>query len=125
MPERMIDLDHPDEIEVRRLEASSREEAEDIRAELERRGFMVIVREAGPAEVGPGLYHADIFAEKRTVPTEEELAARRASLAKDEKLRRRDYRLILAGLAIVLGLGLLFLLTILGPLISLIRSLLD
>lgn len=124
-PERMIDLGHPDEIEVRRLEASSREEADDIKAELERRGFTVIVREAGAAETAPGLYHADIFAEKRTVPTEEELAARRDEAEKVRKRSRRDYRLMVAAAAVVLGLGLLFLLYLLGPLISLVRAVLD
>jgi hypothetical protein len=124
-PERMTDLDHPDEIEIRRLTASSRAEAEDIKAELERRGFTVLVREMGCGALAPGLYQADIFAEKRTVPTEAELASRRASLEKEERVRRRDYRLILIGLGVVLALGLLYLASILGPLLSLIRAILD
>jgi hypothetical protein len=121
----MIDLGHPDEIEVRRLEASSREEAEDIKAELERRGYTVILREAGAGEAAAGIYHADIFAEKRTVPTEQELAARGDAAEKVRKQSRRDIRLIVTVAAVILGLGLLFLLYIMGPLISLIRAVLD
>jgi hypothetical protein len=115
-PERRIDLSHPDEIEIRHLAASSRAEAEAIKAELERRGFTVMVREACGEHV-PGLYHADILAEKRTVPTGEEVAARRASQEREEKVRRRDYRLLWIGLGIFLVLGLLVLAYLLGPLI--------
>ncbi len=99
-PERMIGLAHPDEIEIRRLEPRSKEEAADIRAELEARGFTVIVRESGAGLDAPSLYHADIFAEKRTVPTEAELASRRAAQAREEEIKRRDYR----RLRIVLGI---------------------
>jgi hypothetical protein len=121
-PERMIDLAHPDEIEIRRLQASSREEAEDIRAELEARGFTVIVRELGAGPDGPTLYHADIFAEKRTVVPESELAGRRAAEARRDRIGQRDYRRLRAGLVIAVVIGLLVYALAVSPLIRSILS---
>lgn len=116
-PEPMIDLSHTDEIEIRHFTASSKAEAEDIKTELERRGFTVSVRDEGGAELSPGLYHAEIFAEKRSVPKGAEVAAHRASQEREENARRRDYRLLGIGLGIILVLGLLVLAFLFGPLL--------
>ncbi len=115
-PGQVIDLAHPDEIEIRRLSAASKTEAEDIRAELERRGFTVMVRESGGGDV-PELYHAEILAEKRIVPTEAELAARRAAQTQTQQALRREYRWLWIGLGIGLILVILLLAYLLGPLI--------
>lgn len=112
----MIDLAHPDEIEIRRLSAASRTEVEDIRTELERRGFAVMVRESGAGDV-PELYHADIYAEKRVIPTGAELAARRAAQAQTQKALSRQYRWLWIGLGIGLFLVSLLLAYLLSPLI--------
>ena len=121
-PERTIDLAHPDEIEIRRLQASSREEAEDIKAELEARGFTIIIRELGTGLDAPTLYHADIFAEKRTVHPASELARRSAGQAEEDRIKRRDYRRLHNGLVIALVIGTLLLVLAMSPLIRAVLS---
>jgi len=119
---RPIDLSHPDEIEVRRLEASTPDETAEIKAELERRGFSVIVRESCAAGSAAALYHADIFAEKRSVPSAAELAARAADEVRQAGILRRDYRLLWIGLGIVAVVLLLLLAFLLGPVAWLLRQ---
>lgn len=122
-PERKIDLAHSDEIEIRRLQASSREEAEDITAELEARGFTVIVRELGTGLDAPTLYHADIFAEKRTILTEAERADRLSAEAREERIKQRDYRRLWASLVIAVAIGLIVYALAVSPLIRAVLSL--
>jgi predicted nucleic acid-binding Zn ribbon protein len=122
--DKMIDLGHLDEIEIRRNTAFSKAECEEIRADLERQRFQVTVREHDLHASDRGCYSAEIFAEKRTPLTEKELAAASSAREKQEKARRRGYRILWLAFGAAILLVLLLLLIAFSPLIDTIRMVL-
>jgi hypothetical protein len=113
----------PDEkIEIVRETANSREECQQLKAELESRGFTVMVREPTGPDAEGGNYVATLFAEKR----EAVLVDTWAVEEQEKRLKKRDRKIDIAakaGFWIIIVLALLLLLYLLGPLIHVIRGL--
>ena len=79
--------------------------------------------EPGTGLDAPTLYHADIFAEKRTILTEAERADRLSAEAREDRVKQRHYRRLWAGLMIAAAVGLLVYALAVSPLIRAILSL--
>ena len=113
----------PDErIEVVRKVATSREERDRLKAELESRGFTVTVKETSAPPVEGEYYSATLFAERR----ETVMVDTRAVHEQARRQKKRDRRIDLAaswGFWAVVGLALLLFLYLCGPLIRACRAL--
>ncbi len=114
MPEEKIDV-------VRKV-ASSREERDKLKAELESTGYTVMVRETSAPPAEGEYYSATLFAEKRETVMVDTWAVEREKLAQ----KKRDKKIDLAakvGFWVAVALALIGLLYLFGPLIRVVRAL--
>ncbi len=113
----------PDEkIEIVRKTANSKEECQQLKAELEGQGFTVMVREPTGLESEGAYYVATLLAEKRESVRIDTWAVERERLAQKNRDRKIDV-MARAGFWVVVALVLIGLLYLLGPLIRACRSL--
>ena len=103
-------------IDVVRRVANSRDERDQIKAELESQGFTVMVRETATPPVEGEYYTAALFAEKREPVTIDTWAIERDRMELERRGRRIDVA-TKVGFWIAVALGLLFLLWLMSPLI--------
>jgi hypothetical protein len=111
-----------EKIEIVRKTANSKEECRQLKAELEGQGFTVMVREPTGPDAEGEYYIATLFAEKRETVVVDTWAVEQ----QEKRLKKRD-RLIdftaRAGFWVVVGLVLLGVLFLWGPLIRACRAL--
>jgi hypothetical protein len=109
-------------IEVVRKVANSKEEFRQLKAELEGQGFTVMVREPTGLDAEGEYYVATLFAEKREPVMVDTWAVEGEKLARKKRDRKIDITAKL-GFWIVVGLALLGVLFLCGPLIRACRAL--
>ena len=113
----------PDErIEVIRKVATSREERDRLKAELESQGFTVMVRETSTPPAEGEYYGATLLAEKRETVTVDTRAVEEEKLRTKKRERKIDIAAKLGFWAAIV-LALIGLLYLLGPLIHAVRAL--
>lgn len=111
-----------EKIDVLRKVATSREERDKLKAELESRGYTVMVRETAVPPAEGEFYTVTLFAEKRETVRVDTWAVEREKRAQE----RRDRKIDLTakwGFWAAVALALLALLYLLGPLIHVVRAL--
>jgi hypothetical protein len=109
-------------IDVVRKVATSREERDKLKAELESQGYTVMVRDAADAPAEGEFYTATLFAEKRETVKVDTWALKREKLAQEERDRKIDLT-AKWGFWIAVGLVLLGFLILVGPLARACRTL--
>jgi len=109
-------------IEVVQKTANSRAERDRLKAELEGQGFTVMVREPTGPDAEGEYYVATLLAEKRESVVMDTWAVKEGQ----ERLKKRDRKIDITakvGFWIIVGLCLIGLLYLLGPLIHAVRAL--
>jgi hypothetical protein len=109
-------------IDVVRKVANSREERDKLKAELESRGYTVMVRETDAPPVEGELYTATLFAEKREMVRVDTWAVEREKRAREKRDQRID-RAAKWGFWGAVALALLMLLYFISPLVRACRAL--
>lgn len=109
-------------IEVVRKVATSREERDRLRAELESQGYTVAVRETTAPPAEGEYYTATLLAEKRDMVKVDTWAVERDRLSQKKREKKIDLTAKL-GFWIAVTLAALALLFLLGPLIRVCRAL--
>jgi hypothetical protein len=113
----------PDEkIEIVRKVANSREECQQLKTELESQGFSVMVREPTRLDAEGENYVATLFAEKREPVMVDTWAVEQEKLRQKKRDRKIDIT-AKVGFWIAVGLALLGVLFLCGPLIRAYRAL--
>ena len=110
-----------EKIDVVRKVATSREERDGLKAELEAQGYTVMVRETAASPAEGEYYSATLFAEKRETVRVDTWAEEREKRAQ----RKRDSKIDLTakwGFWIAVVLGLIVLIYLLGPLIHIVKA---
>jgi hypothetical protein len=111
-----------EKIEIVRKTANSTEERDQLKAELEAQGFTVTVREPTGPDAEGEYYVATLFAEKREPVMVDTWAVEQ----EEQRLKKRDRKIDVtakAGFWIIVGLCLIGLLYLFGPLIRACRAL--